>query len=226
MENWLKAKTLGLPRWAWVTVFSGAVILGLYLRKRAAESEGEAEVTGEETALTEQYPGTEGFGAAGLVGPAAGQVVPVEAPYLPEGFVDVFGSLAETITQLGAYITEHQNVVTENVTGGGAPDMPSGEFHEPTTVTGTSCPTNIADKIRKNRNEIVRLQGEIDTLQREIQQLTNYIQAHPNAKQVSQWKAQRSQDQTNITGKRAKVTALSSENASLRKIPGCDKVVA
>jgi hypothetical protein len=95
--NWLKVKTAGLPRWAWVTLFSSAVIVGLYLRNRdtgETEPEEEEEMDPEETGLS-MYDGTEtagSLGSVGLAGPAAGQVVPVEAPFLPEGFVDLLSA--------------------------------------------------------------------------------------------------------------------------------------
>ena len=229
VENFLKAKTLGLPRWAWGFALTGAVILGLYLRRRAAESESES--TGETEGAAEGegvYSAAEGggLGVAGLVGPAAGQVVPVETPMLPEGFVDVFGQLADTISQLGSFITEHQNVVTEVGEGGGAPVTPSGEAHEVPVpaVPGPHCPNATVQKMGKNKNEISRLQGEINNLQQEVNTLTNNIQSHPNAKNVGDWKKQRANDQANIAGKRAKISALSAENVALRKIPGCSKV--
>lgn len=229
MENFLKAKTLGLPRWAWGFALTGAVLLGLYLRRRAAASEAEGTEEGQTAQEGEGYIGYSeggGTGVAGLVGPAAGQVVPVETPMLPEGFVDVFGQLAGTISELGAYITEHQNVVTETGTGGGPPTTPSGETHEVPipAVPGPSCPNATVQKLTKNKNEIGRLQNEVNNLQEEINRLTNSIQAHPNAKNAGEWKKQRAADQTNIQGKRAKIAALSAENVALRKIPGCAKV--
>lgn len=102
----MKVKTAGLPRWAWVMLFSGAVLTGLYLRSRSQETEepeeGEEEPGYNEDSLA-AYNGTEsagGLAAAGLIGPAQGQVVPVEAPYIPEGFVDVFGAQSENLGEL------------------------------------------------------------------------------------------------------------------------------
>lgn len=99
-------KSAGLPRWAWVSLFSGAVLVGLYLRHRSQETE-EPEETGEEPEYGEDslasYEGTDaagGLAAAGLIGPAQGQVLPVEAPYIPQGFVDIFESQGETIQTL------------------------------------------------------------------------------------------------------------------------------
>lgn len=107
--KWLQVKTAGLPRWAWITMFGGAVVLGLYLRNRNAANENELEEN-EETEPSselEGYDGTEqgtGLAAAGLVGPAAGQVVPVEAPFLPEGFT-------ELLTSQGAANVEAQQAI-------------------------------------------------------------------------------------------------------------------
>lgn len=109
--DWLKIKTAGLPRWAWVSLLSGGVILGLYLRSRNAsetEPEEEEEINPEETGL-ESYDGTEtagSLGSVGLAGPAAGQVVPVEAPFLPEGFTDL-------LAQQGAANVEAQQAIAQ-----------------------------------------------------------------------------------------------------------------
>lgn len=99
-------KSAGLPRWAWVSLFSGAVLVGLYLRHRSQETEepeeGEEEPEYGEDSLA-SYEGTDaagGLAAAGLIGPAQGQVLPVEAPYIPQGFVDIFESQGETIESL------------------------------------------------------------------------------------------------------------------------------
>lgn len=107
--DWLKIKTAGLPRWAWVSLLSGGVILGLYLRSRNA-SETEPEEEEEETPEgLESYDGTEtagSLGSVGLAGPAAGQVVPVEAPFLPEGFTDL-------LAQQGAANVEAQQAIAQ-----------------------------------------------------------------------------------------------------------------
>src|SRR6478752_1153057 len=102
----LKVKTAGLPRWAWIAMFTGAVGIGLYLRhKHSMEEEPPAEE--EEASVPEDtlegLEGTEsagGLAAAGLVGPAQGQITPVEAPYIPQGFVDIFESQDATIGAL------------------------------------------------------------------------------------------------------------------------------
>lgn len=44
--DFLKVKTLGLPRWAWLAILLAAIAIGLYLRHRAQVEEGEG--TGEE----------------------------------------------------------------------------------------------------------------------------------------------------------------------------------
>lgn len=112
MDTFLKAKTAGLPRWAWLTLLGGGVAFGLYLRHRNSE---ETEETEEEPAPAEDslasYEGTEsagGLAAAGLVGPAQGQITPVEAPYIPEGFVDVFQSQSETTQDLIGALAERE----------------------------------------------------------------------------------------------------------------------
>lgn len=136
----MKIKSAGLPRWAWVSLFSGAVLVGLYLRHRSQEmeepEEGEEEPEYGEDSLA-SYDGTEsagGLAGAGLIGPAQGQVLPVEAPYIPQGFVDIFESQGETIQSLaekepGERVESTTEVIHERdpsessqgLTGGGAP---------------------------------------------------------------------------------------------------------
>lgn len=144
--NWLKGKTAGLPRWAWVSLFGSAVILGLYLRSRQApesEPEEEEEIDPEETGLG-MYDGTEtagGLGSVGLAGPAGQQMVPVEAPFVPEGLVDLLTSqntnnveAQQAIVELARDAlarepSERVEIINEReprtsnagVTGGGAP---------------------------------------------------------------------------------------------------------
>lgn len=108
--NWLKLKTAGLPRWAWLALFGGAVGVGLYLRSRSEppETEQEEEEEPEETGL-ESFNGTEsagGLAAAGLVGPAQASITPVEAPFLPEGFTDL-------LTEQGKSNVEAQQIIGE-----------------------------------------------------------------------------------------------------------------
>ena len=131
-----------MPRWAWIALFSGAVVIGVYLRSRNEEEEvgpGEEEPEMSEDELA-YYEGTEqagGLAAAGLVGPAQGQVMPVEAPYIPQGFVDIFGAQSETLgSAIGALAEREPGERVETIrevepigegsaqglpTGGGAP---------------------------------------------------------------------------------------------------------
>lgn len=131
--NWMKVKTAGLPRWAWIALFSGAVITGLYLRHRAAESEevSEEEPSAEDTLAS--YEGTEqagGLAAAGLIGPAQGTITPVESPYIPEAVPQILENSDNTIALLAGAITEQEpservekEIIREpvRVTGGGSP---------------------------------------------------------------------------------------------------------
>ncbi len=120
-------------------MFSGAIVLGLYLRSRSnseeePETEEEQEIADGELGAFEGTDTAGGLAAAGLVGPAQGQITPVEAPYLPEGITDVLQGQQQTIAELGAKeptvvegpervesetVIEKEN--TPVVTGGGAP---------------------------------------------------------------------------------------------------------
>lgn len=124
MEQWLKVKTAGLPRWAWLAILGGAVGVGIYLRIRSQEEEFGPEEEGVEEPEEglSQYEGTEqagGLAAAGLVGPAQGQITPVEAPVIPEGITDIIGAQNETLTNaLGALSAQEpgERVETERTT--------------------------------------------------------------------------------------------------------------
>lgn len=149
MDNWLKTKTAGLPRWAWVSLFSGAIILGLYLRSRSA-AEGE-EPEGDETPEgLDQYEGTDsagGLASAGLLGPASGGLTPVQTPYLPEGLTEIFaqqsGALASQQEQLTA-LAEAALAKEPSERSFGEPVEPAiyepPEPPEPGPVTGGGAP--------------------------------------------------------------------------------------
>lgn len=218
MKTWMTTKTAGLPRWAWVSLASGAVILGLYLRSRMdkAETESESTASGAEPMPEglSQYAGSEagaGLAGVGLYGGTAGQVVPVQSPYIPEGFTDIFASVTSLASELGAALAEQHVSEIENkpgqtettpspLTGGGAPIL--GGNHQPVTT-----------------NEIARLEKEINALQAEIKSLTDKIQQYKNqyaplskhpkaAQQVQQWEAQRAKDQGEVQYKQSKLAAL------------------
>lgn len=234
MENWLKVKTAGLPRWAWVALLSGGVVLGLYLRSRSAsnEAEGESEEYPAEGELVEGGLGGYGEGGlagAGLIGPAGGSTsVPVQTPYIPEGFTSAFSTLVE---QLGSDNTEfagitkfaiehpQTNTVIETIreAGGGGPPEPG--FHEalPTPSTPGTTPKPTPSCSQGDINILRSNKSNIDRLQAEINQYQNNINQHPNAKDVNSWRA-------NIQNKREKVNQLSSQNQQIRNKPGCGNV--
>jgi len=88
--------------------------VGLYLRHRSHETEEPEEVAEEpeygEDSLA-SYEGTDaagGLAAAGLIGPAQGQITPVEAPYIPQGFVDIFESQGETLESAIGALSERE----------------------------------------------------------------------------------------------------------------------
>lgn len=134
-RQWLKVKTAGMPRWAWISLASGAVLLGLYLRTRS-EGEPEEEVEEMEPSADqmEYYDGTDsagGLASAGLVGPAMGGLTPVQAPYIPEGLTEIFQGQGETISILGETISNREpservetirEIEPPIITGGGAPN--------------------------------------------------------------------------------------------------------
>jgi hypothetical protein len=221
MKNWMKIKTAGLPRWAWVAMLSGAVGLGLYLRSRSG-----VEIEGEENELGESYElgtGSEGLSAAGLMGPGAGQVIPVQAPYLPEGFVDMFQALTNLSAELGAVlggVRETEMLATEGMTGGGAPEEPT-EHLAPAPGPAKQCPQGTINHLRGLRGERQRLQNEINGMQSRIASLTKQIQQNPKAKQKGQWQSERNRLRGSIAHKRSRVVALNAAITRARAKPGC-----
>lgn len=213
MEQWLKAKTAGLPRWAWLGIGSSAIILALYLRSRSG---GEGEEEEIEAAPSEgelsYYDGTEsagGLAAAGLIGPAGGSVLPVEAPFIPEGFVDIFAQLAELASLQGAYITEKQQTDSEFAGLGGVPEFePDHSLPEPETPAPKSGATCTA----KDRKEIGRLTGEVKKanaqlakVNAELKRLNNKFAKTKNQKQREHIRSnitKRQQQRTQLQGKR------------------------
>lgn len=147
--QWLKIKTAGLPRWAWISIIGGAVVIGLYLRTTSQPEtveEEEGEINPEESGLS-QFAGTEtagGLGAAGIAGPAGNTLTPVETPVVPEGITDALtasiGSNVEAQQAMGDLAaaalarepSERVEIINERepaapresskgLTGGGAP---------------------------------------------------------------------------------------------------------
>lgn len=230
METWLKAKTAGIPRWAWVAGLGGAVLLGLYLRSRnnSEEETGEEGYYGGEG----EYAGEgEGGFAGGVLGGGGGSTTtPVQTPYIPEGFTEMFGQMTELVgkqsEQLGIIAGQEGTLATTiaEMRGGGAPEAgfheapmaEPGPSSEPGGGGGTKskpqCPSNVRSKIQSNKNEIERLQGEIKRLRNEAQSMNN------KEKRGGETKAGK---QNNAAGKEQKVGALSNENNRLRQTPGC-----
>lgn len=169
MDNWLKTKTAGLPRWAWVSLFSGAIILGLYLRSRSA-TEGEEEPEEETPQGLEQYAGTDsagGLASAGLLGPAPGGLTPVQTPYLPEGLTDIFAQQSGTLATQQEQLTNLAEAALNREPSErsfGEPVEPTvyepPEPPEPEPVTGGGAPhnqrQNRARRQARKRRQIAR----------------------------------------------------------------------
>lgn len=129
-KEWLNAKTFGMPRWVFLSLLAGGVVVGLYLRNRRrqeAVAPPETEVGGE-TLDTSNDPGLAGVG---VVSPPGG-VYPVTSPVIPEGFGDVIGSLTGVIAGQSDALAAIPNAYTPQTptinvvlpTGGGPPRTP------------------------------------------------------------------------------------------------------
>lgn len=191
MNDWLKSKTAGLPRWAWIALLGGGLAVGLYLRSRSTE---EAEPEEEETYEVPEgslsaYEGTDagaGLAAAGLVGPAAGSVIPVEAPYIPEGLVDILSGSQQVIGALaerepGERVEVVREIETEGLGGGIAEPPPS------PVPTGGGAPRRKPARDQRRNRERQKAVKEINRLTNEIKKLRGYIKQHPRAKKRKGW---------------------------------------
>jgi hypothetical protein len=118
-----------MPRWAFLSLLAGGVVLGLYLRsRRRAQQSTEPEALPTDSLGTSEDPGLAGVG---VISPPGG-VYPVSSPVLPEGFTDIVGSLTGVIGQQGETLAAvaqplPQSPPVVNVqlpTGGGPPATP------------------------------------------------------------------------------------------------------
>lgn len=84
-----------MPRWLFLSLLAGGIIVGLYLRSR---SQGEPPPPSEDTLAGS---GDAGLAGVGVASPPGG-VVPVATPTTPEGFPELIGSLTDVIGGLAA----------------------------------------------------------------------------------------------------------------------------
>lgn len=216
MEQFLKAKTAGLPRWAWLGIGSAAIILALYLRSQSSDGEEYEEEYEPSEGELSYYDGTEsagGLAAAGLMGPAGGSVLPVESPYLPEGFIDIFASLTELAREQGAYITERQQTEGESeVPLGGAPEWePDHTTPEPATKTQSSCTAKDRAEIKRLTTEAKTIRARLNSNQKELNRLNNKLKNSKNQQQrehirgnITKRQQQRQQMQGSLSHKQSK----------------------
>jgi uncharacterized protein YdcH (DUF465 family) len=227
MNSFLKAKTAGLPRWAWVALAGGGIALGLYLRHRSTAAAAEAGTTEEgegeypeNPPVGEAYAGEGGLGGAGLYGSPAGSTLsPVETPYVPEGFTKTLESQNTTISDLFGYIKEHpaENNTVEIIREGGGGGAPEAGNHEviptPTTPAAKSPQCSAADisALKKANAEISRLQGRAQNIQ-------SAIQSAP--------KNQKAARQAELTKVQAEIQSWHDKAQAVRNKPACASVQA
>lgn len=239
METWLKAKTAGLPRWAWVTGLTGAVVLGLYLRSRNKATEEElGPEEGRESGESEegQYFGEGGMAGAGLVGGGSNATTPVQVPFIPGEITELIGTLGGIITHQSETEKELAGIIGASKEGtGGSP--PEAGFHEtppaPSSPGGSEtstggggsskpkCPDNVRAEINGRNEKIQSANNEIGKLQDKINSLQSNINSHPNANNKQQWINERNQLQNQISNKRGNVQTWQNEVTNLKKTPGC-----
>lgn len=109
VSRFLTVRQFGMPRWVFVVLLAGGVGLGIYLRRRSpsdeelTELDGDAEVLATDPLSVDDYAMLDpGLAGAGYVpGPAAGSVVPVSSPFIPEGLDAVLGNIADIFDVIG-----------------------------------------------------------------------------------------------------------------------------
>src|SRR5690242_10440723 len=119
--NFLKGgkKIAGLPRNAWIVLLIGAVLVGLYLRRRKAAADAAAQDTGQPIDYSQASGDTlagqsdAGLAGVGVVSPPGG-VYPVTTPTVPEGLPDILAGQQQVISDLaGGY--NPPNAIDQNV---------------------------------------------------------------------------------------------------------------
>lgn len=181
--GFMRARTFGMPRWAFIGLLMGGVALGLYLRRRRAEAAQEETGMDEDSAfysssdetLDAYYEEDAGLAGSGVVaGPAAGSVVPVTAPVIPEGFGDVVGSLSglgETLGGALADVAIDRPPDRENgsgtaarpgnqPTGGGPPQRPGAQRLVYTPAEYRRIMGRLGPKARERFREAVERDGQ------------------------------------------------------------------
>ena len=128
----MKAKTFGMPRWAFIALLVGGVAVGLYIRaRRKAADQAATDTSGASTSDTLSGSSDPGLAGVGVTSPPGG-VYPVSTPVLPEGFTDVISSLTGVIGDQASALTSVAQpytpatppTVVQVPTGGGPPATP------------------------------------------------------------------------------------------------------
>lgn len=132
-KDWLKAKTFGMPRWAFLSLLVGGVAVGLYIRARRNAANQPADTT---LQGTDTLAGSSDAGLAGVgVTSPPGGVYPVTTPVIPEGLTQVISDLTGLASEQGSALVSVAQPFTPstpptvNVTlpgsGGGPPNTPA-----------------------------------------------------------------------------------------------------
>jgi|SRR5690348_15036684 len=120
-----------MPRWAFIALLAGGVVVGLYIRNRRKAAAQSSSDTG--AGYTGDLSGSSDAGLAGVgVTSPPGGVYPVTTPTVPEGLPDIIATLGSALesaqTTLGE-VAQPQPPGTPQVnvtlpTGGGPPRTP------------------------------------------------------------------------------------------------------
>jgi hypothetical protein len=102
----LTAKTFGMPRWAWLILLAGGIGFGLALRRnREEQADADAMLDEEAEIMLETGDPLDaglyddpGMAGVGVYGQSPASVVPVQAPVIPEGFVDQSAVLGDVLS--------------------------------------------------------------------------------------------------------------------------------
>lgn len=152
----LTQKMAGLPRWAWLSIISAGIILGMYLRHRANAAAAMAGDQGDGTDVGDQYSGYADQtdpSLAGLYAPVSGgggPAIPVENPVIPQGYSDFSIAALQALADARTAASADQAATTQagydaiaRIVGTITPAVPTPVAPStPATPTGGGPPSN------------------------------------------------------------------------------------
>lgn len=183
--KFLRAKTFGMPRWAWMGLLAGGIAVGLYLRQRQVAAEEEMmDADADALAFPDEdtlagYSDEPGLAGVGVAGPAGGSVIPVTSPVLPEGLGELITSVTDNLGLVSEALADNlpaaqgqpapPTVIVNPTpppvappTGGGPPERPANAHRPKRYLTGSEYESILRglDKKQAQRFRQLTAKGE------------------------------------------------------------------